>query len=360
MKGVVEGEFVLEVKDKGKFEERRTIVVNPKKHSVYVQTDKSVYKPADNIQFRVLILDGETRPLNPTDVEIFITDGADNRIKQYDKAQFKKGVFQGELQLSDLPVMGNWKINVKVDNGIDFSKIFEVNEYVLPTFEVLIDTSSDIHYKYGKIRATVRAKYTFGKAATGSATVTAHVERQLKSYRSKETARVITKQVTVDGKNFVEFDLEEELGISNNNYMRVVTLEAKFKDALSEKEASAKAEVRVHRYPHKLELKKSNEKFKPGLPFDITAIVRNVDKGTPVTDSFNAVKFCVVFYYDVLRKYKESYETYVGGRKIKPYEEYEAWEEQTERREFEILPENGIAKLDIDLERKYTHFDIRV
>jgi hypothetical protein len=166
--------------------------------------------------------------------------------------------------------------------------------------------------------------------------------------------------VLVDGKNFVEFDLEEELGITNNSYLRIVTLEVNFKELLSEKEASAKTEVRVHKTPHKLELKKSNEKFKPGLPFNITAFVKQHDTGAPVNDSFTPVKFNVTFHSELLKKYKESYECYIGGKRIKPYEEYEAYEEQTERKEFEILPEKGIAKLEMDLEKSYTRIDVKV
>lgn len=38
-------------------------------------------------------------------------------------------------------------------------KMIEVAEYVLPKFEVTIDTPKDQIYKDGKIRATIRSKY---------------------------------------------------------------------------------------------------------------------------------------------------------------------------------------------------------
>lgn len=43
---------------------------------IYVQTDKAVYKPLDLVQFRVLILDEHTRPVNVTEpirVEIMVS-----------------------------------------------------------------------------------------------------------------------------------------------------------------------------------------------------------------------------------------------------------------------------------------------
>lgn len=338
--------------------------MNLKKHSAFVQTDKSVYKPSDNVQFRVLVLDGNTRPIDASNVQIFITDGADNRIKQYDKPRFNMGVFQNELLLSDLPVMGNWKIHVKVNDEAETIKTFEVSEYVLPQFEVLIDTKSDIHYKYGQIRATIKAQYTFGKVAKGTATVTADISNQYRgfdrAYGRPSATKKVSRTIEVNGKNFVEFDLEKDLGIKNNEYDRLIHIEAQFKEELSGKEVKASCDVRVHKTEHNLELVKSNDKFKPGLPYSITAIVRNHDKNTPVTDSFNPVKFHLVFYYDELRTFKESYETRIGSRRIKPYEEYEAYEEKTELKDIEVLPENGIAKLNLDLKKEYTRFDVKV
>lgn len=365
LKDVTDASYTLDVKC-GKFEKSRDLYTNVKKYSAFVQTDKSIYKPSDNIQFRILILNAETQPIKVSNIELFITDGADNRVKQYDNPKFNKGVFQSELQLSDLPVMGNWKIHVKFDNGEETVKIIEVAEYVLPKFEVSIETNHDIHFKFAKIYATIKAQYTFGKVAKGTATITAEVSTQYsgfnRAYSRQQSSKKISRTLEVDGKSVIEFDLGNDLGIRSNDYDRLVKLEAQFKEELSGKEAKTTCDVRVHKTPHKIEIIKSHDTFKPGLPFHVKAIVRNHDKNTPVTDSFNAVKFHLVFYHDVQRTYKETYETYIGNRRIKPNEEYTAYEEQTVIKDFEILPENGIAKLDIveHLKKEYTKFDVKV
>ena len=175
LKNLPEGDYVLEVKSDN-FTQFQKLHINRKQFSVFVQTDKSIYKPSDNVKFRILVLDAETRPLDTSNVEIYITDGADNRVKQFEKPQFNKGVYQNEMQLSDLPVMGTWKIHVKVNHAEGTEKNFEVAEYVLPKFEVTITANPDANYKDGKIRATVKATYTFGKIAKGNATVTAELE----------------------------------------------------------------------------------------------------------------------------------------------------------------------------------------
>lgn len=363
---MVEGDYMLEVKNESgeKFEAKRSLDMNMKKHSVFVQTDKSIYKPSDNIQFRVLALDAETKPLSTSNIEMFISDGADNRVKQFDTPKFHKGVFQSELQLSDSPVLGTWKIHVKVDGGEETIKSFDVAEYVLPKFEVSIDSNPNVTFKDGKIRATVNAKYTFGKIAKGNATVTAEVVDQYScgnfGWHQAPAAIKIEKTVEVDGKKFVEFDIENDLKIIDTASEKTIKLVASFKEELSGKEATATANVKIHVTPHKIELKKSSEKFKPALPFEVTAIIQHHDKNAPVTDDKNAVKFSVTYYWDILRRCKEPKGSIVAGRRMRPNEEYEVWERQSETKDYQVYPTHGSALLKIDLNKNITHFSVQV
>ncbi|KAI8041965.1 hypothetical protein M5D96_003262 [Drosophila gunungcola] len=112
------------------------------KASTFVQTDKATYKPADLVQFRIIFLDENTRPAKiDKPISVVITDGAQNRIKQFTDVKLTKGVYTGELQLSEQPVLGTWKISVSVDGDNRETKTFEVDKYVLPKFEVIVDTA---------------------------------------------------------------------------------------------------------------------------------------------------------------------------------------------------------------------------
>ncbi|XP_070505072.1 CD109 antigen-like isoform X2 [Chironomus tepperi] len=365
IKNAPEGDYNLNVTSLSgeHFDETRSLHMNHKKYAVFVQTDKRVYKPSDNIKFRVMVLDAETRPYNFESIDIYITDGGDNRIKQYDEVEknFNKGVYQNELQLSDMPVMGVWKIHVKVNGDQDIVKSFDVEEYVLPKFELSIDTIPNIPFTDGSIKATVNAKYTFGKIAKGKATVTADVEYPYRGYRNKisESGQKISKSVDVDGKKFVEFDFKEDLKIRDNKSEHTVNLHATFKDDLSGKEATATAKVKIHSNSIKMELKKSAEKFKLGLPFEVTAILSTHDKSTPVVDASNPVKFTVTSYYDILRKVKSGIREYICGRYVNPGDNYECWEENSREQEYKKNIENGIAKIDIDVPKDTTCFTIK-
>jgi len=184
------GRYLLEVKSMTgeDFDSSLALHMNTKKYSSFIQTDKSIYKPGDNVQFRVFVLDADTKPFKLDNIEIFIfTDGGSNRVKLFEnpKGKFVKGVYKNELQLSDSPVMGRWLIHVKVNNESAENKEFEVKEYVLPKFELTMNTEP-ANFKDGKIRATVKVKYTFGKFLIGTATVTAKSHRGHYSHEERK------------------------------------------------------------------------------------------------------------------------------------------------------------------------------
>lgn len=57
------------------FKNETELNVNRKTASIFVQTDKAMYKPGDIVRFRILILDSNTRPANitgPVDIEITV------------------------------------------------------------------------------------------------------------------------------------------------------------------------------------------------------------------------------------------------------------------------------------------------
>lgn len=52
----------------------------PKKHSVFIQTDKPVYKAGDDVLYRILVLNSEMKPATFENIEIEIFDGNGNKM----------------------------------------------------------------------------------------------------------------------------------------------------------------------------------------------------------------------------------------------------------------------------------------
>lgn len=96
--------------------------VETKNVSIFIQTDKAIYKPDETIRFRVLVLDAKLRPVQldekSTSFLIYIKDADNNRIKQWKNGKLAKGVFSSEFKLSKLPALGNWKIVVEIDEEV--------------------------------------------------------------------------------------------------------------------------------------------------------------------------------------------------------------------------------------------------
>lgn len=304
--------------------------MNTKKFSVLVQTDKSIYKPSDKVQFRVLVLDANTRPYTASNVDVYITDGGKNRIKQYDNIRLVKGVYQDKLELSDLPVMGTWRIFVKVDNGEEASKEFEVAEYVLPKYEVLVDSNPHVTFKDGKIRATIRAKYTYGKPVKGQATVSAYPVLWLGAVQPFIQDSIVRKVIQVDGKGTTEFDIKDELKIESD-YERYIKIEAIFEEELTGRRQNGSTQVTVHKYKYNIELIKESDSYRPGLPFNLHIKASHHD-GAPLTDKLNPVSLIVSY----------------------------AWNEENSTTTDYYLDEHGMAKVTIDVPSNASHLSIKV
>lgn len=199
--------------------------------SIFVQTDKALYKANDLIQFRVLILDINMKPISSQElVHIQIEDGAKNRIREWRNLRPNRGVISDELMLSSYPVLGDWHIIVEAMKEFKEHK-FEVAEHILPKFDVEIDTPIHQYYRQGKIRATIRTKYKYGKPVKGEVTVSIYP----KTYGSFQPliSNLITRKVMkIDGKASVEFDIDNELNFKED-YEQGAVMEAIVEEELS-------------------------------------------------------------------------------------------------------------------------------
>nr|XP_016940111.1 CD109 antigen isoform X3 [Drosophila suzukii] len=250
----------------------------------FIQSDKATYKPADLVQFRILFLDEDTRPATiDKPISVVITDGAQNRIKQFTDVKLTKGVYSGELQLSEQPVLGTWKISVSVDGDNRETKTFDVDKYVLPKFEVIVDTAKDVVQADNVIKATIRAKYTYGKPVKGKATVT--MEQNYGYYGDSEPNKQ-EKTIDIDGKGHVEFDLN---GLRNSQFSPPMKLFAVVTEELTGNKQNASATVRLHQQRYMIENLEKPDHYHNNKSFIYSVVVKNVD-GSPVTGSTKKAK----------------------------------------------------------------------
>ncbi|XP_052893248.1 CD109 antigen-like [Anopheles moucheti] len=255
--------------------------------SVLIQTDKSVYKPGDTVRFRVLVLDRYMKPLTvDSAMMVYIRDGKGNRIKQWNNATLGEcGVFQSELTLSTEPVLGAWDINVDV-LGLKTFKSFDVDEYVLPTYEVTVESPGYTFLDDDVLKVVVNSKYTYGKPLVGELTLSVKLGSSMCFGRGPNLTSVCQKVVPIDGRTVVEFNLKEIL--LNKVYIRQLEIEAEVCETLTGRTQKGSTSVTLHDDRYEVRMIEES-RYLPGLPYTAWIQVTNRD-GSPVQEGTKDVE----------------------------------------------------------------------
>jgi CD109 antigen len=199
-----------------KINDSRSVSAQYKTLSIFVQTDKAMYKPGQAVLFRAIVLYPDLKPYQEA-IDIVIFDLAGNRIMQWLDQRNESGVISQQLQLSTQTPLGDWKIIVTAGQN-SVAKTFQVAEYVLPKFSVTVSLPSYYLVNANRqdlqkdLRVSVVAKYTYGQPVKGRANVTI----QLKPYSYWDTqnyTRLMKDVQLVDGKADLTISIRELLSL---------------------------------------------------------------------------------------------------------------------------------------------------
>ncbi|XP_030302930.1 CD109 antigen [Calypte anna] len=152
------------------FSNRTSLMFMSKSISVFIQTDKSIYKPGQDVMFRIVTVYPDLKPYKAS-LNIYIRDPRKKLIQQWLMEEGDLGVVSKKIQLSMDPPLGDWTIEVEV-NGQVYYQRFKVMEYVLPKFDVMITIPLYYSLREEDVTGVVTAKYTYGKPVKGTVTVT--------------------------------------------------------------------------------------------------------------------------------------------------------------------------------------------
>ena len=146
-----------------------------------IHFDKGLYNPGDLVLFRVLALSSNNaQPIAYRDFTISIFDGNDNRVYYQTVQSSGFGIISGRFQLADEVNSGFYRLEVKEDNVFKADALFEVMPFVLPRFEVVLETDHEIYQKGETIYFSGHAAYFFGEPVNqGHVTIYINNERML-------------------------------------------------------------------------------------------------------------------------------------------------------------------------------------
>uniref|UniRef100_A0A668RTU2 Alpha-2-macroglobulin-like n=1 Tax=Oreochromis aureus TaxID=47969 RepID=A0A668RTU2_OREAU len=129
----------------------------------FIQTDKPIYLPGQKVNFRVVTMDNKMRPANQLDPHR-------NRIGQWLNESSNSRILQLSYSLDTEAREGPYQIIVSMGER-KISHNFKVEKYVLPKFDVTVNTSEEVSIGQEDIEAEVCAKYTYGQPVPGRVTV---------------------------------------------------------------------------------------------------------------------------------------------------------------------------------------------
>lgn len=234
----------------------------------FIQTDKPIYKPLDEVKVRVVVLDKNLRPYKVNHVTLEITDSEGNKfeaikVKEYD------GLYEFKFPLAENAILGDWQITTNVANRTDLSasKIISVQKYVLPLFDVSIETNPSAYFTEGKFPLKIFAKYSFGEFAKGKAIIkiiNTENEAVLYSEDIENVRNIIAKEI--------DFVSHLNLDKSKSNIKLNVTVD--FYDDYSETSRSKTEQIQI--FPEKtmnLEIH-AGDKFQAGKQFHIDVLLK--------------------------------------------------------------------------------------
>ncbi|NXW60107.1 OVOS protein, partial [Eurystomus gularis] len=148
-------------------EERRSVMIWNMESFVFVQTDKPIYKPGQNVMFRVVALDFNFKPVQEMYPLIAIRDPQGNRIFQWQNVTSEMNIIQIEFPLTEEPILGNYKIIVAKKSGDRINHSFLVEEYVLPKFDVIVTAPESVTVLDSEFTVKVCGMYTYGQPVEG-------------------------------------------------------------------------------------------------------------------------------------------------------------------------------------------------
>ncbi|XP_068826055.1 alpha-1-macroglobulin-like [Capricornis sumatraensis] len=253
------------------FIKRKRMYITEAESLVFVQTDKPIYKPGQTVNFRIVSVDVNFHPLNETFPMVYIENPKRNRIFQWPSFKLQGGLSQLSFPLSVEPALGPYKVVLLKESRKKIEHSFEVDEYVLPKFEVQVKMPKKISFLEDEFEVSVCSLYTYGKPVRGLVTI--NVCRKYLQYISpcygkypKSICEEFSQQTDDEG-CFTQLVNAKSLQLKQKGYENTLEVEAKVREEGTGLELTAHGSSEITNTLSKLKFTKVDSHYRRGLPF---------------------------------------------------------------------------------------------
>jgi hypothetical protein len=257
---------------------RKTVEVVDEQLNMYsfIQLDKPVYKPGDNITYRVVVFDEETIPVAITTIGVSIVDDTGvsvyNETKDGNIGMEEFGLFNDTFSIAREVNTGTWRMQVRINDNIFTEKFFPVEDYKLPFYELVLDHPEYVFFSEKTFKVRVYGKYRFGKNANGKGTFTI---KEINADGTIGEKRYGPERFVVKGEAIQEINFKKDLSITSILRPKAYQIQVKFTDDGTNTAQNANSNFTV----------KKNKDFRiefinppklvPGQPYEIQVCVKN-------------------------------------------------------------------------------------
>ncbi|XP_038175866.1 pregnancy zone protein-like [Arvicola amphibius] len=249
----------------------RPMQIRKAENVAFVQTDKPIYKPGQTVKFRVVSVDTSFHPLNETFPVIYIENPKRNRIFQWRNIDLQLGLHQLSFPLSVEPALGTYKVVVQKDSGKKIEHAFEVNEYVLPKFEVKVKMPKIIAFLEEAFEVSACGLYTYGKPVPGLVTISAcRKYSRFRSHCHGQDSQSICEEFSgqADDKGCFRKVIKTKIfQLRQKGHDMNIEVEAKVKEEGTGVELSGHGSCKIANTLSTLTFTKADTHYRPGLPF---------------------------------------------------------------------------------------------
>ncbi|XP_041426095.1 alpha-2-macroglobulin-like protein 1 [Xenopus laevis] len=148
----------------------KKILILEQKHITIIQTDKSLYKPGQTVNFRAVTLDMDFHAQNDKYPLVELKDPNDNRIGQWLNVVPTQGIADFSFRLAEEVPVGEYRIHIP--SFAYGNQHFIVAEYELKRFKVYINAQEKVSPNDDSFHLEVCGSYTYGKPVQGIMNIT--------------------------------------------------------------------------------------------------------------------------------------------------------------------------------------------
>jgi anti-sigma factor RsiW len=136
-------------------------------YRLLLSTDKPLYQPGQVIHMRVLALSTvDRRPAAGQPIEFTVEDPKENKLLRQQVVASAYGLASLDFALSTEASQGRYRVSATLGDTTS-ERVVTVGPYVLPKFQIQIETDRSYYLPGGRVEGHVQADYFFGKPVSG-------------------------------------------------------------------------------------------------------------------------------------------------------------------------------------------------